>query len=79
MHFVTLTTAVYQWEDLYQVLREYDRGTGEYRKDGEGSGAEARAFPDEPHEAKLPPRMKLATQYAGVTAWFCALKLELMQ
>ena len=78
VHFVTLTTAVYQWEDLHRVLCKYDRGTGGYRKVGEGAGSEARPFPDEPHEAKLGARMKLATQCAGVTAWFCALKLELM-
>ena len=68
-HFVTLTTAVYQWDDLAQVLEKYEKGIEQYRH--------GRRDPLEPGEEALPDRKRRALQYAGVVAWYCAMKLEL--
>ena len=68
-HFVTLTTAIYHWADLADVLEEYERRTTANRH--------GRRDPDEPGEAALPDHKRRVLQYSGVVAWYCALKLEL--
>ena len=68
-HFVTLTTACYQWADLARVLEEYERCTTANRE-----GAQD---PCEPGEDRLTPEKRRVMQYPGVVAWFCALKLEM--
>ena len=68
-HFVTLTTAVYQWADLARVLADYERHTKAHR--------DGRSDPLEPGEDKLTPEKRRVLHYGGVVAWFCALKLEM--
>ena len=68
-HFVTLTTAIYQWDDLAKILEQYESGTDQYRQ--------GRRDPLEPGEEDLPPKKRRVMQYTGVVAWYCALKLQL--
>ena len=68
-HFVTLTTAIYQWADLARVLEEYEKST---RKNRQG-----RTDPPEPGEETIPAQKRRVQVYTGVVAWYCALKLEL--
>ena len=70
VHFITLTTAIYHWQDLAQWLREYAERTTELRG--------GRQDPLEPGEDKVPEEKRLVLQYPGIVAWFCALKLELL-
>ena len=70
VHFVTLTTAIYHWRDLANVLREYETCTTQCR--------EGRRDPYEPGEEKVPEEKRRVQIYTGVVAWFCALKLELI-
>ena len=66
MHFITLTTAIYHWQDLAQWLREYAERTTALRG--------GRQDPLEPGEDKVPEDKRLVLQYPGIVAWFCALK-----
>ena len=68
-HFTTLTTAIYQWQDLAQILETYERQTLARRG--------GRNDPLEPSEARLDPHMRRVLQYPGVVAWFTCYKLEL--
>ena len=70
VHFITLTTAIYHWRDLANVLREYETCTTQCR--------EGRRDPYEPGEEKVPEEKRRVQIYTGVVAWFCALKLELI-
>ena len=70
VHFITLTTAIYHWRDLANVLREYEKSTTQCR--------EGRRDPYEPGEEKVPEEKRRVQIYTGVVAWFCALKLELI-
>jgi hypothetical protein len=70
VHFITLTTAIYHWQDLAQWLREYKESTTALRG--------GRQDPLEPGEDKVPEEKRLVLQYPGIVAWFCALKLELL-
>ena len=51
-HFVTLTTAIYQWADLARVLEEYEDFTSRQRQ--------GRMDPAEPGEDKLPAQKRRA-------------------
>ena len=68
-HFTTLTTAIYQWQDLAQILETYEKETLAKRK--------GRNDPLEPSEARLDPHMRRVLQYPGVVAWYTCYKLEL--
>ena len=68
-HFITLTTAIYQWDDLARVLEKYEEGIAAYRQ--------GRRDPVEPGQEDLPPFKRRVLQYSGVVAWYCAMKLEL--
>ena len=68
-HFVTLTTAVYHWDDLHQVLQKYERFIKSHRG--------GRLDPPEPGEADLPDAQRLVRRYPGVVTWYCGLKLHL--
>ena len=70
MHFITLTTAIYHWADLSNLLREYDECTTTLRGD--------RRDPLEPGEEQVPIEKRRVLQLTGVVAWFCSLKLELI-
>ena len=69
VHFITLTTAIYHWADLANVLREYEESTTACRG--------GRRDPLEPGESSIPEAKRRVLNYTGVVAWFCALKLEL--
>ena len=60
MHFVTLTTAIYHWQDLAAVLRDYDAGTKRHRG--------GRSDPLEPGEDKVPEDKRRVVQLSGVVA-----------
>jgi hypothetical protein len=68
-HFTTLTTAIYQWQDLAQILETYEKETLTRRG--------GRNDPLEPSEARLDPHMRRVLQYPGVVAWYTCYKLEL--
>ena len=68
-HFLTLTTAIYHWDDLRTILQEYDQCTTLLR--------DGRRDPLEPGEEILPEAKRLVQAYPGVVAWYCGLKLEL--
>ena len=68
-HFTTLTTAIYQWQDLAELLETYERETTARRG--------GRRDPLEPSELRLTPHKRRVLRYPGVVAWFCSYKLEL--
>ena len=68
-HFTTLTTAIYQWQDLAQVLEVYERETTKRRG--------GRQDPWEPSERKLSPHKRRVLRYPGVVAWYTCYKIEL--
>ena len=70
MHFITLTTAIYHWRDLANVLREYEKCTTACRG--------GRRDPFEPGEEQVAEEKRRVQIYTGVVAWYCALKLELI-
>ena len=70
VHFITLTTAIYHWQDLAPILERYEEGSRAYRS--------GRSDPLEPGEQNVPAAKLRVLHYSGVVAWFCALKLELM-
>ena len=70
VHFVTLTTAIYHWQDLAAILEDYEVGTRQHRG--------GREDPLEPGESQVPAAKLRVLHYSGVVAWFCALKLEFM-
>ena len=69
VHFITLTTAIYHWDDLARLLREYEACTKELRG--------GRQDLLEPGENKVPADKRRVLQYIGLVAWYCAMKLEL--
>ena len=70
VHFITLTTAIYHWRDLANVLREYEKCTTACRG--------GRRDPFEPGEEQVAEEKRRVQIYTGVVAWFCAMKLELI-
>ena len=70
VHFITLTTAIYHWRDLANVLREYEKFTTACRG--------GRRDPFEPGEEQVAEEKRRVQIYTGVVAWFCAMKLELI-
>ena len=68
-HFTTLTTAIYHWQDLAQILEKYDRAVTQRRH--------GRRDPLEPSERKLSRQKLLVLKYPGVVAWFTGYKMEL--
>ena len=60
VHFATFTTAIYHWQDLAAVLRDYEEGTKRYR--------EGRSDPLEPGEDKVPEDKRRVVQLSGVVA-----------
>ena len=69
VHFITLTTAIYHWDDLGRLLREYEARTTAHRG--------GRCDPLEPGEDKVPEDKRRVLQHIGAVAWFCAVKLGL--
>ena len=63
-HFVTLTTAIYQWADLKRVLEDYE-GFARQRR-----GGAHRIDPLEPGEDRVPAERRRVQMYTGVVAWF---------
>ena len=68
-HFTTLTTAIYHWQDLAEVLEKYDKAVTQRRH--------GRRDPLEPAERKLSPHRRRVLKYPGVVAWFTGYKMEL--
>ena len=68
-HFTTLTTAIYHWQDLAQVLEKYDKAVTQRRH--------GRRDPLEPAEQKLSAHRRRVLKYPGVVAWFTGYKMEL--
>ena len=69
MHFITLTTAIYHWDDLATLLREYEARTTARRG--------GRSDPLEPGEEKVHGDKRRVLHYIGIVAWYSAVKLEL--
>ena len=69
VHFITLTTAIYHWDDLATLLREYEARTTARRG--------GRSDPLEPGEEKVHGDKRRVLHYIGIVAWYCAVKLEL--
>ena len=57
-HFTTLTTAIYHWQDLAQILQKYDAAVTRRRH--------GRSDPLEPAERKLSLDRRLVLKYPGV-------------
>ena len=68
-HFTTLTTAIYHWQDLAQILQKYDVAVTRRRH--------GRSDPLEPAERKLSLDRRLVLKYPGVVAWYTGYKMEL--
>ena len=68
-HFTTLTTAIYHWQDLAQMLEKYDRAVTQRRH--------GRRDPLEPSERKLSRQKLLVLKYPGAVAFFTTYKMEL--
>ena len=68
-HFTTLTTAIYHWQDLAEVLEKYEKAVTKRRH--------GRRDPLEPAERKLSAHRRRVLKYPGVVAWFTACKMEL--
>ena len=68
-HFTTLTTAIYHWQDLAEVLERYEKAVTQRRH--------GRKDPLEPAERKLSAHRRRVLKYPGVVAWFTACKMEL--
>ena len=68
-HFTTLTTAIYHWQDLAQILQKYDAAVTRRRH--------GRSDPLEPAERKLSLDRRLVLKYPGVVAWYTGYKMEL--
>ena len=69
VHFITLTTAIYHWDDLSRLLLEYE-ARSMVRRGG-------RRGPFEPGEDEILEDIRRVLQYIGLVAWFCAIKLVL--
>ena len=68
-HFTTLTTAIYHWQDLAEVLERYEKAVTQRRH--------GRKDPLEPAERKLSAHRRRVLKYPGVVAWFTGCKMEL--
>ena len=68
-HFTTLTTAIYQWDDLRLCLEKYEVACKERR--------EGRSDPVEPSEREVSEHKRRVLRWPGVVAWFTAYKMEL--
>ena len=68
-HFTTLTTAIYQWQDLATILENYELAVTQRRQ--------GRTDPLEPSERKLSAQRRRVLKYPGVVAWFTGYKMEL--
>jgi hypothetical protein len=68
-HFTTLTTAIYQWQDLAKILEKYEVAVTQRRQ--------GRSDPLEPAERKLSAERRRVLKYPGVVAWFTGYKMEL--
>ena len=68
-HFTTLTTAIYHWRNLAQVLEKYEKAVTKRRQ--------GRRDPLEPSERKLSAHRRRVLKYPGVVAWFTGYKMEL--
>ena len=71
-HFTTLTTAIYQWDDLRLCLENYEKATSELR----GGGCDPLEGPEAEMRRKRPGKFRVL-RYPGVVAWFTAYKMEL--
>ena len=71
-HFTTLTTAIYQWDDLRLCLENYEKATTELR----GGRCDPLEGPEAEMRRKRPGRFRVL-RYPGVVAWFTAYKMEL--
>ena len=71
-HFTTLTTAIYQWDDLRLCLENYEKATLELR----GGRCDPLEGPEAEMRRKRPGKFRVL-RYPGVVAWFTAYKMEL--
>ncbi len=72
-YFITFTTAIYKWDGLSRLIRQYTKPEAPWPVPiGDGEGEDRSA------EDKARRKMQEAIDNPAIVEWYCSLKLELM-